>query len=349
MPVKVYYEQDANLNILRGKRIAVIGYGSQGHAQAQNLRDSGISVVVGLYKGSRSWELATQDGLEVTTVPQAAAQADIIQILIPDEIQAKVFREEIQPHATRGKAIGVSHGFSLHFNQIVPPSDVDVFMIAPKSPGHLLRRMYVEGKGVPSLLAVHQDFTGKTRATALAYAHGIGSLRAGVIETTFREETESDLFGEQTVLCGGITELIKAGFETLVQAGYAPEIAYFECLHEMKLIVDLIYEGGLGLMRYSVSNTAKFGDFTRGSRIITEATRAEMRRILAEIQSGAFAKEWILENQAGRPVFNARYRQEADHPIEEVGRQLRAMMPWLQRDGDAQRPAAKKAEAKAKR
>jgi ketol-acid reductoisomerase len=349
MPANVYYEQDANLNLLRGKRVAVIGYGSQGHAQAQNLRDSGVSVVVGLYKGSRSWELAAQDGLEVTTVPQAAAQSDIIQILIPDEIQARVFREEILPHLTAGKAIGVSHGFSIHFNQIVPPADADVFMIAPKSPGHLLRRMYVEGRGVPSLLAVHQDFTGKTKALALAYAHGIGSLRAGVIETTFREETESDLFGEQTVLCGGITELIKAGFETLVQAGYAPEIAYFECLHEMKLIVDLIYEGGLGLMRYSVSNTAKYGDFTRGSRIITGETRAEMRRILAEIQTGTFAKEWILENQAGRPVFNARYRQEADHPIEEIGRQLRAMMPWLQRGGDAQRPAAKKTEAKAKR
>jgi len=350
MPANVYYEQDANLNLLRGKRVAVIGYGSQGHAQAQNLRDSGVSVVVGLYKGSRSWELAAQDGLEVTTVSQAAAQSDIIQILIPDEIQARVFREEILPHLTGGKAIGVSHGFSIHFNQIVPPADADVFMIAPKSPGHLLRRMYVEGRGVPALLAVHQDFTGKTKARALAYAHGIGSLRAGVIETTFREETESDLFGEQTVLCGGITELIKAGFETLVQAGYAPEIAYFECLHEMKLIVDLIYEGGLGLMRYSVSNTAKYGDFTRGARIITEETRAEMRRILAEIQSGTFAKEWILENEAGRPVFNARYRQEADHPIEEIGRQLRAMMPWLQqRDGDGQRPAAKKTEAKAKR
>ena len=349
MPAKVYYEQDANLNILRGKRIAVIGYGSQGHAQAQNLRDSGVSVVVGLYKGSRSWELAEQDGLEVTTVSQAAESADVIQVLIPDEIQARVYREEIEPHLTRGKALGVSHGFSIHFHQIVPPPDADVFMIAPKSPGHLLRRMYVEGKGVPSLLAIHQDFTGKAKATALAYAHGIGSLRAGVIETTFREETESDLFGEQTVLCGGITELIKAGFETLVHAGYAPEIAYFECLHEMKLIVDLIYEGGLGLMRYSVSNTAKFGDFTRGRRIITDTTRAEMRRILAEIQSGAFAKEWILENQAGRPVFNARYRQEADHPIEEIGRQLRAMMPWLQRDGAGPKPAAKKSEAKAKR
>ncbi len=348
MPAKVYYEQDANLNVLRGKRVAVIGYGSQGHAQAQNLRDSGVAVVVGLYKGSRSWEIAAQDGLEVATVSQAAAQSDIIQILIPDEIQARVFREEILPHVTRGKAIGVSHGFSIHFNQVVPPPDVDVFMIAPKSPGHLLRRMYVEGKGVPSLLAVHQDPSGKTKAVALAYAHGIGSLRAGVIETTFREETESDLFGEQTVLCGGITELMKAGFETLVEAGYAPEIAYFECLHEMKLIVDLIYEGGLGLMRYSVSNTAKFGDFTRGTRIITDATRAEMRRILTEIQSGAFAKEWILENEAGRPMFNARYRQEADHPIEEVGRQLRAMMPWLQRDGGP-RPAGKKTEAKAKR
>ncbi len=349
MPVKVYYEQDANLNILRGKRVAVIGYGSQGHAQAQNLRDSGVAVIVGLYKGSRSWELAQGDGLEVATVAQAAEQADVIQVLIPDEIQARVYREEIQPHLNRGKALGVSHGFSIHFHQIVPPPDADVFMIAPKSPGHLLRRMFVEGKGVPSLLALHQDFTGKAKAIALAYAHGIGSLRAGVIETTFREETESDLFGEQTVLCGGISELIKAGFEILVEAGYAPEIAYFECLHEMKLIVDLIYEGGLGLMRYSVSNTAKFGDFTRGTRIITEATRVEMRRILSEIQSGAFAKEWILENQAGRPVFNARYRQEGDHPIEEVGRQLRAMMPWLQRDGGAQRPSAKKAEAKAKR
>src|SRR5579875_1315816 len=347
MPAKVYYEQDANLNVLRGKRVAVIGYGSQGHAQAQNLRDSGVAVVVGLYKGSRSWAQAEADGLDVAPVSQAAAQADIIQLLIPDEIQAQVYREEIQPHLTAGRALGVSHGFSIHFHQIVPPPDVDVFMIAPKSPGHLLRRMYVEGKGVPALLAVHQDHTGK--AKALAHAQAIGCLRAGVIETTFREETESDLFGEQTVLCGGIAELIKAGFETLVEAGYAPEIAYFECLHEMKLIVDLIYEGGLSLMRYSVSNTAKFGDFTRGKRVITDATRHEMRRILAEIQSGAFAKEWILENQAGRPIFNARYRQETEHPIEEVGRQLRAMMPWLKRE-EAPRPAAsRRAEAKAKR
>ena len=357
MPAKIYYEQDANLNVLRGRRVAVIGYGSQGHAQAQNLHDSGVSVVVGLYKGSRSWEQAQADGLEVATVSQAAAQSDIIQILIPDEIQSRVYREEIAPQLTAGKALGVSHGFSIHFHQIVPPADIDVFMIAPKSPGHLLRRMYVEGKGVPSLLAVHQDHTGKARATALAYAHGIGSLRAGVIETTFREETESDLFGEQTVLCGGISELIKAGYETLVAAGYAPEIAYFECLHEMKLIVDLIYEGGLGLMRYSVSNTAKFGDFTRGRRIITDETRAEMRRILSEIQSGAFAKEWILENQAGRPVFNARYRQEADHPVEEIGRQLRAMMPWLKRDiavpgqdgAGAAKAGSRKTEARAKR
>jgi ketol-acid reductoisomerase len=362
MPAKVYYEQDANLNVLRGRRVAVIGYGSQGHAQAQNLRDSGVAVVVGLYKGSRSWAQAEADGLEVATVAQAAVQADIIQVLIPDEIQARVYREEIAPHLTAGKALGVSHGFSIHFHQIVPPADADVFMIAPKSPGHLLRRMYVEGKGVPSLLAVHQDHTGKARTTALAYAHGIGSLRAGVIETTFREETESDLFGEQTVLCGGISELIKAGFETLVAAGYAPEIAYFECLHEMKLIVDLIYEGGLGLMRYSVSNTAKFGDFTRGRRIITDETRAEMRRILSEIQSGTFAKEWILENEAGRPVFNARYRQEAEHPVEEIGRQLRAMMPWLRRDVAGRAPAGpgaaqdgtakaepRKTEARAKR
>lgn len=348
MPAKVYYEQDANLNVLRGKRVAVIGYGSQGHAQAQNLRDSGVAVVVGLYKDSRSWGQAEADGLEVAPVSQAAAQADIIQMLIPDEVQAQVYREEIQPHLTTGKALGVSHGFSIHFHQIVPPPDVDVFMIAPKSPGHLLRRMYVEGKGVPALLAVHQDSTGKAKALALAYAQAIGCLRAGVIETTFREETESDLFGEQTVLCGGISELIKAGFETLVEAGYAPEIAYFECLHEMKLIVDLIYEGGLSLMRYSVSNTAKFGDFTRGTRIITDGTRAEMRKILAEIQSGAFAKEWILENQAGRPIFNARYRQEREHPIEEVGRQLRAMMPWLKRE-EGPRPAARRSEAKAKR
>ncbi len=351
MPARVYYEQDADLNVLRGKRVAVIGYGSQGHAQAQNLKDSGIAVTVGLYKGSRSWAAAEADGLPVATVAQASADADIIQLLIPDEIQARVYAEEIRPHLRAGKALGVSHGFSIHFHQIVPPADVDVFMIAPKSPGHLLRRMYTEGKGVPSLLAIHQDFTGRAKAIALAYAHGIGSLRAGVIETTFREETESDLFGEQAVLCGGISELIKEGFETLVEAGYAPEIAYFECLHEMKLIVDLIYEGGLGLMRYSVSNTAKFGDFTRGRRIITPKTRAEMRRILGEIQSGAFAKEWILENQAGRPVFNARARQEGDHPIEEVGRQLRAMMPWLRRDGGPAAPAAapRKPEARAKR
>jgi ketol-acid reductoisomerase len=355
MPARVYYEQDANLNVLRGKRVAVIGYGSQGHAQAQNLKDSGVSVIVGLYKGSRSWELAEADGLEVATVSQAAAQADVVQLLIPDELQARVYTDEIKSHLAKGKALGTSHGFSIHFHQIVPPSDVDVFMIAPKSPGHLLRRMYLEGRGVPSLLALHQDFTGKAKAIALAYAHGIGSLRAGVIETTFREETESDLFGEQTVLCGGISELMKAGFETLVEAGYAPEIAYFECMHEMKLIVDLIYEGGLGMMRYSVSNTAKFGDFTRGRRIVTEQTRAEMRRILNEIQSGAFAKEWILENQAGRPVFNARYKQEAEHPAEEIGRQLRAMMPWLQGNGGAPKTAAtqlsagKKSETRTKR
>lgn len=349
MPAKVYYEQDADLNILRGKRVAVIGYGSQGHAQAQNLRDSGVTVVVGLYEGSRSWESAQADGLDVATVSQAAADADIVHLLIPDEIQSQVYREEIRPHLTAGRALGVSHGFSIHFHQVVPPPDVDVFMIAPKSPGHLLRRMYLEGKGVPALLAVHQDYSGKAKALALTYAQGIGCLRAGVIETTFREETESDLFGEQTVLCGGISELIKAGYETLVAAGYAPEIAYFECLHEMKLIVDLIYEGGLGLMRYSVSNTAKFGDFTRGRRIITDETRAEMRRILSEIQSGAFAKEWILENQAGRPVFSARYQQETQHPIEEIGRQLRAMMPWLQREAAVRQAGAKKSEAKSRR
>src|SRR6266480_576140 len=330
MPAKVYYEQDANLSIFRGKRVAVIGYGSQGHAQAQNLRDSGVSVVVGLYKGSRSWELAERDGIEVDTVPQAVGGADFVQILIPDEIQGRVYREDIQPQMARGKALGVSHGFSIHFHQVVPPPDVDVFMIAPKSPGHLLRRMYVEGKGVPSLLAVHQDFSGKAKAIGLAYAHGIGSLRAGVIETTFREETESDLFGEQTVLCGGISELIKAGFETLVQAGYAPEIAYFECMHELKLIVDLIYRGGLSYMRYSVSDTAEQGDYASGPRIVTKQTREEMKKILAEIRDGSFAKKWIEENEKGCPNFLAKRRSEQQHPIEQLGPKLRAMMPFLQ-------------------
>jgi ketol-acid reductoisomerase len=326
---RIYYDRDVDPKVLKGRTVAVIGYGSQGHAHAQNLRDSGVSVVVGLYRGSRSWAKAEADGLPVRTVPEAVESADIVQILVPDEVHADLYRQEIGPHLRSGKALGVSHAFSIHFNQITPPPDVDVFLVAPKSPGHLLRRMFQEGKGVPGLLAVYQDATGKAKDIALAYAQAIGCTRAGVIETTFKEEVETDLFGEQAVLCGGVTELIKAGFETLVEAGYQPEIAYFECLNELKLIVDLIYEGGLSWMRYSVSNTAEYGDLTRGKRIITEQTREAMRQLLREIQSGEFAREWILENQAGRPVLTARRRQEAQHPIEEVGRRLREMMPWL--------------------
>ncbi|MDR5695878.1 MAG: ketol-acid reductoisomerase [Armatimonadota bacterium] len=326
---RVYYDQDVNPEVLKGRTVAVIGYGSQGHAHAQNLRDSGVRVVVGLYRGSPSWGKAEADGLQVKTVHEAVETADIVQILVPDEVHAELYRKEIGPYLRPGKALGVSHAFSIHFNQVTPPPDVDVFLVAPKSPGHLLRRMFVEGKGVPGLLAVYQDATGRAKEIALAYAQAIGCTRAGVIETTFKEEVETDLFGEQAVLCGGVTELIKAGFETLVEAGYQPEIAYFECLNELKLIVDLIYEGGLSWMRYSVSNTAEYGDLTRGKRIITEQTRETMRQLLREIQSGEFAREWILENQAGCPVLNARRRQEAQHPIEEVGRRLREMMPWL--------------------
>jgi len=329
--VKAYYDSDANLDLLKGKTVAVIGYGSQGHAQAQNLRDSGCSVIVGLREGSRSWSAAEADGFEVLPTAEAAKRGDIIQILIPDEVQGAVYAREIEPNLTEGNALSFSHGFNIHFGQIIPPENVDVFMVAPKSPGHLLRRMYQQGVGVPALLAVHQDYTGKAKDLGLAYAKGIGCTRAGVIETTFREETESDLFGEQTVLCGGVSQLIKAGFETLVEAGYSPEIAYFECLHELKLIVDLIYEGGLGMMRYSVSDTATYGDLTRGPRIINEKTREEMRRILEEIQSGEFAREWILENQAKRPVYRALEAREKEHPIEKVGAELRKMMPWLEK------------------
>jgi len=329
--VKAYYDSDANLDLLKGKTVAVIGYGSQGHAQAQNLRDSGCSVIVGLREGSRSWSAAEADGFEVLPTAEAAKRGDIIQILIPDEVQGAVYAREIEPNLTEGNALSFSHGFNIHFGQIIPPENVDVFMVAPKSPGHLLRRMYQEGVGVPALLAVHQDYTGKAKDLGLAYAKGIGCTRAGVIETTFREETESDLFGEQTVLCGGVSQLIKAGFETLVEAGYSPEIAYFECLHELKLIVDLIYEGGLGMMRYSVSDTATYGDLTRGPRIINEKTREEMRRILEEIQSGEFAREWILENQAKRPVYRALEAREKEHLIEKVGAELRKMMPWLKK------------------
>jgi ketol-acid reductoisomerase len=328
---KIYYDQDADLNLLKGKTIAIIGYGSQGHAQAQNLQDSGIKVIVGLRQDLPDWQKAEADGLKVVTVAEAAKAGDIIQILVPDELQAEVYQEHIKPYLKKGDALMFSHGFNIHFGQIVPPPEVDVFMIAPKGPGHIVRRMYEEGKGVPCLIAVYQDFTGKTKDIGLAYAKGIGGTRAGVFETTFREETETDLFGEQAVLCGGVTELMKAGFDTLVEAGYAPEIAYFECLHEMKLIIDLINEGGLAGMRFSVSNTAEYGDYITGPRIITEETRKEMKKILTEIQNGEFAKRWILENKAGRPAYNAMAKKESELLVEKVGAKLRKMMPWLQK------------------
>jgi ketol-acid reductoisomerase len=330
MAVKMYYEQDADLNVLRGKTIAVIGYGSQGHAQAQNLRDSGLNVIIGLRQG-RSWEVAKNDGFEVFTVAEAAKRADVIQILMPDETQAKVYNEEIAPNMKKGAALMFSHGFNIHFGQIIAPSDADVLLVAPKSPGHLVRRTYVEGFGVPGLIAVHQDATGNAQAIGLAYAKGIGCTRAGVIETSFKEETETDLFGEQAVLCGGVSALIKAGFETLVEAGYAPEMAYFECLHEMKLIVDLIYEGGLAAMRDSISNTAEYGDYVTGPRIVTEETKKEMKRVLEDIQTGRFARDFILENQSNRAFLTATRRNEAEHPIEQVGKQLRGMMQWIKK------------------
>ncbi len=331
---KMFYDADADLNLLKGKTIAVMGYGSQGHAQAQNLNDSGLNVIVGLRKPfdeatEKEWNSVIEAGIKVMTVAEAAEAADIIHILLPDEFQARVYKAEIEPHLKEGNALGFSHGFNIHFGQIVPPAWIDVFMVAPKSPGHLVRRMYAKGAGVPGLVAVEQDFTGQARDVALAYACGIGCTRAGVIETTFREETETDLFGEQCVLCGGVTELVKSGFETLVEAGYQPEIAYFECLHELKLIVDLIYEGGMGYMRYSISDTAEYGDYTKGPDIIGPEVRYAMQEALEDIQSGKFAKNWLLENQVGRPQFNALRRQNREHMIEEVGAELRAMMPWL--------------------
>ena len=327
--MKIYYDKDADLKNLKGKKIAIIGYGSQGHAQAQNLRDSGLDVIVSQRKGGENYELALRHGFKPITANEAARQADLIQILTQDHIQAKLYEEDVKPHLGKGKTLLFSHGFNIHYGQIVPPKDIDVVMIAPKGPGHLVRREYEKGAGVPSLLAIHQDFTKKAKKTALAYAKGLGATRAGVIETTFKEETETDLFGEQAVLCGGVSELIKAGFDTLVEAGYQPEIAYFECLHELKLIVDLMYEGGLSFMRYSVSDTAEYGDLTRGKRIITEDTRREMKRILEEVRNGNFAKEWIIENRVGRPVFTALRKKEAEHPIEVVGKKLRSMMGWL--------------------
>ncbi|MCK4402097.1 ketol-acid reductoisomerase [bacterium] len=327
--VKMYYDQDADLGLLKKKIVAIIGYGSQGHAQAQNLRDSGVNVIVSDLKGSPNWKMAVKAGFEPVSAQEAAKKADIIQILTPDEVQAKVYKNDIAPYLKDGKALVFSHGFNIHFGQIVPPSNIDVFMVAPKGPGHLVRRMYEDDGGVPCLIAIFQEYTGKAKDLGLAYAKGIGGTKAGVIETTFAEETETDLFGEQVVLCGGLTALIKAGFEVLVEAGYQPEMAYFECLHEVKLITDLLHEGGIGWMRHSISNTAEYGDLSRGPRIVTKETKAEMKKILKEVQSGEFAKEWILENQANRPVFNALAKKDEKHLIEVVGKKLRGMMPWL--------------------
>ncbi|MBC6453705.1 MAG: ketol-acid reductoisomerase [Hormoscilla sp. SP5CHS1] len=330
---RMYYDADANLDLLAKKKIAIIGYGSQGHAHALNLKDNGMDVMVGLYPGSKSQAKAEAAGLKVLAVHEAAAAADLMTILLPDEVQKTVYTKEISPHLTAGKTLAFAHGFNIHFGQVVPPPEVDVIMVAPKGPGHLVRRTYEQGEGVPCLFAVYQDATGQARDMAMAYAKGIGGTRGGILETTFREETETDLFGEQAVLCGGLSALIKAGFETLVAAGYQPELAYFECLHEVKLIVDLVVEGGLAKMRDSISNTAEYGDYTRGPRIVTDETRAEMRKILSEIQSGQFAREFVLENQAGKPGFTSMRRQEAEHLIEEVGKELRAMFSWLRTGG----------------
>ncbi len=327
--MQIYYDNDSQREFLTGKRIAVIGYGSQGFAHSNNLKDSGHDVTVGLRPGSQSWCKAQKAGLKVKSTAEAAAGADLIMMLVPDETAPWVYRDEIAPHLAPGKYLAFAHGFSIHFGKIVPPEDVNVFMVAPKSPGHLLRAEFTQGRGVPCLLAIHQDPAHNTRQVGLAYASAIGGGRAGILETTFKEETETDLFGEQAVLCGGLTGLIQAGFETLVEAGYAPEMAYFECLHEMKLIVDLVYEGGIGNMRYSVSNTAEYGDMTRGPRVINQCVREQMKKLLADIQSGAFADEWMAECEAGKPRFRQLEAQGQEHPIETVGARLRGMMPWL--------------------
>jgi ketol-acid reductoisomerase len=327
----MYYDKDADLSLLNGRKVAVIGYGSQGHAHALNLMDSGVDVMVGLYPGSRSWAEAEKAGLRVTAAEQAAKEADIIMLAIPDQLQRAVYEKAIEPGLSEGKMLMFAHGFNIHFQQIQPPEFVDVTMIAPKGPGHLVRRVYSEGGGVPCLVAVHQDYSETAKQVALAYGKGIGGARAGILETTFKEECETDLFGEQVILCGGISALIKASFETLVEAGYQPESAFFETMHELKLIVDLIYEGGLAGMRYSVSDTAEYGDYTRGPRIITDETRAEMKKILHEIQTGQFAREFVLENMAGRPSFLAMRRRDAEHPVEEVGAEMRGMMSWLKK------------------
>jgi ketol-acid reductoisomerase len=327
--VTVYREQDAKMELLKGKTIAILGYGSQGHAHAGNLKESGFNVIVGEVPGGENEKKARDAGFEVADAASMVKKADVVVMLLPDELQGGIYRASVGPNLRKGAYLMFAHGFNIHFGQIVPRPDVNVFMVAPKGPGHLVRAQYVKGEGVPALIAVHQDPAGNTKDVALAYAAGIGAARAGVIETNFREETETDLFGEQAVLCGGATALVMAGYETLVEAGYSPEMAYFECVHELKLIVDLIYEGGISTMRYSISNTAQYGDLTRGPRVVSPETKAEMKRILEEIQSGSFAKEWMLENQANRPVFNALTRRGEEHPIEEVGRRLRALMPWM--------------------
>jgi ketol-acid reductoisomerase len=338
---KIYYENDANIELIRGKTIGVVGFGSQGHAHALNLRDNGMNVMVGLYPGSKSWQQAQQSGVRVGTVEEVAREADIIMVLTPDQVQKQVYDESIGPaleSAGKGKMLMFAHGFNIHFNQIVPPPDVDVTMIAPKAPGHKVREFFTEGIGVPALVAVHQNASENAKELALAYGAGIGSAKAGIIETTFEEETETDLFGEQVVLCGGVTALVKTAFETLVQAGYQPEIAYFECMHELKLLVDLMHEGGMAYMRYSISDTAEYGDYTRGPKVIDDHVRQNMKQVLQNIRSGQFAREWIMENQAGRPSFNAMRRMEAGHMIEQVGGELRSMMPWLK--GGKQEAAA---------
>ena len=329
MPVTIYYEGDSDLSVLKNKKVAVVGYGSQGHAHAQNLRDSGVKVVVAQRPGSKNYQLALEHDFEPVSAAEATKQADLIIITVPDELAPDLYRAEIAPNLKEGKTLGFTHGFNIHFGQIAPPAGIDVVMVAPKGPGHLVRSEFVKGGGVPCLTAIHKNHTGHAKDVALAWAKGVGGLRAGTIETNFRDETETDLFGEQVVLCGGVTALVKAGFETLVEAGYPEELAYFECMHELKLIVDLFYQGGINYMRYSISNTAEFGDLTRGPRIVTEETKKEMKKILAEITGGQFAKEWILENKAGRPVFNALYQKDYNHPLEVVGRKLRRMMKWI--------------------
>ncbi len=342
----LYYDKDASLDLVRARKVAIVGYGSQGHAHALNLRDSGVDVRVGLQASSKSREKAQRAGLRVLSVAEAAREADLIMVLAPDQTQKEIYDRDLLPALSRGKALYFAHGFNIHFGQIRPPPEVDVTLIAPKAPGHLVRRLYLEGQGTPALIAVHQDASGSAHALGLSYARALGATRAGVLETTFREETETDLFGEQAVLCGGISALVTAGFDTLVEAGYQPESAYFECLHELKLIVDLMYEGGLSWMRHSISDTAEYGDYSRGERIVGEAARAEMKKILREIQTGQFAREWILENQAGRPVFDKLREQGRAHPIEEVGRRLRETMSWIRnKQKDSSEPVPAKKEA----